>query len=122
MHVMGSPPTKYPAFGDDVRYQRHIKVSQPKGLAVVVGVEGLAAEVYRLAFALKGFRVALARDGEEGVHRVLSQQLPDVIVVDLGLPRPYGSMPRRDALEFLSVLRSIRVYETVPVIALTDDR
>lgn len=92
-----------------------------KGRAVLIGVDRLTAQIYRLAFVLNGFSVDLARDGEEGVHRVLCQDLPDVVVVDLGLPRVNSSVPRRDALEFLSVLRSVGVTQNVPVLALADE-
>ncbi len=102
-------------------YGRHVGRTDSKSRAVLIGMDRVAAEVHRLAFVLGGFSVDLARDGEEGVHRVLCQELPDVVVVDLGLPRVIRSMPRRDALEFLSVLRSMGVTNKVPVLALVDD-
>ena len=77
--------------------------------------------MYRLRLRLRGFSVDLARDGEDGLARILSGDLPDVLVVDLGLPRIERNQPRRDALDMLSVLRSVHLTNTVPVVALSCD-
>jgi CheY-like chemotaxis protein len=47
--------------------------------------------------------------------------MPDVIVLDLGLPRIYRGTPRKDELQMLAMLRSIRLTRSVPIVALSDD-
>jgi DNA-binding response OmpR family regulator len=79
------------------------------------------AEMYKLGFVMRGMTVDVARDGEEGIDRVLRGELPDIVVVDLGLPRVDRGVPRKDELDMLSTLRSIRLTETVPVVALSND-
>jgi len=79
------------------------------------------AEMYKLGFVMRGLTVDVARDGEEGIDRVLRGELPDIVVVDLGLPRIDRDVPRKDELDMLSTLRSIRLTQTVPVVALSND-
>jgi CheY-like chemotaxis protein len=80
-----------------------------------------SAEMYKLGFLLRGLSVDVAADGEEGIQWVLHGHLPDVIVLDLGLPRIDPQIPRKDQLELLATLRSIRLTESVPIVALSDD-
>src|SRR5712664_2343362 len=79
------------------------------------------AEMYKLGLVMRGLVVDVARDGEEGIDRVLQGVLPDIVVVDLGLPRVDRDIPRKDELEMLSTLRSIRLTKTMPVVALSND-
>lgn len=79
------------------------------------------ADVLRLALLTCGFKVDLACDGQEGIDSILRGQLPDVVVLDLGMPRPEKDMPRKDGMDMLSTLRSIRLTQQVPVLALAGD-
>ena len=79
------------------------------------------AEVFRLALLLRGFRVDVARDGQEGIESVLQGQLPDLVVLDLGLPRPERDTARKDGMDMLLTLRTIRLTEEIPVIVLGGD-
>lgn len=56
----------------------------------------------------KGYEVALAKTGQEGV-KAASEHHPDIIILDLNLPDRDG----------LSVLREIRGFSQAPVIILT---
>jgi CheY-like chemotaxis protein len=77
--------------------------------------------MYKLGFLLEGFSVDVALDGEEGIQRVLRGNLPDVIVLDLGLPRVDQRTPRKDELEMLATIRSLRLTQSIPVVALSSD-
>ena len=59
----------------------------------------------------EGYRVVLARDGEEALAEV-ERQLPDCIVLDV-------MMPRLDGFEVCRRLKSRRSTRTVPIIMLT---
>lgn len=59
----------------------------------------------------EGYRVAYARDGAEGLRRVLEQQ-PDLIVCDLQMPVMSGH-------QFLDRLRATPRFERIPVVLMT---
>jgi CheY-like chemotaxis protein len=79
------------------------------------------AEMYKLSLLLRGLTVDVARDGEEGIQRLLHGALPDAVVVDLGLPRVDQETPRKDGLDMISTLRALRLTEAVPVVVLSND-
>jgi CheY-like chemotaxis protein len=79
------------------------------------------AEMYKLSLLLRGFSVDVARDGEEGIQRVMRGSLPDAVVLDLGLPRVDHEVPRKDGLDMISALRSLRLTQAVPVVVLSND-
>ena len=86
-------------------------------------VEGdrATAETYRLALRMTGYAVDVARDGEEGLEHVGQGDMPDAGVIELGLPWAEPNRPRRDALDLLGAMRSGRVTNQVPVLALAGD-
>jgi DNA-binding response OmpR family regulator len=58
---------------------------------------------------LEGFRVVLARDGEEGL-RMITQHQPDVVLLDLMLPRKQG----------VDVIRELRAFDAeTPIVVLS---
>jgi CheY-like chemotaxis protein len=59
-----------------------------------------------------GFEVVVARNGSEALNLLTDGAGPDLILLDV-------RMPRMDGLEFLTVLRSYHRWQTVPVILLT---
>ncbi|MGH7930273.1 MAG: hybrid sensor histidine kinase/response regulator, partial [Candidatus Binatia bacterium] len=64
------------------------KVSRPLRV-LVVDDNHAAAEMLGTLFRLKGMPVQLAHDGEEAL-RVAEQFLPDVVLLDLGMPKLNG--------------------------------
>ncbi|MEK6247547.1 MAG: response regulator [Planctomycetales bacterium] len=59
----------------------------------------------------KGFEVAMAFDGEQGVEMALAQ-VPDLILLDM-------SLPVMDGWEAAGVLKSDTKTQDIPIIALT---
>lgn len=57
------------------------------------------------------FLVIEASDGEEGMHKALSEK-PDLILMD-------RSLPKLDGLELTRRLKRIKEFEKTPIIALT---
>lgn len=103
-------------------YPFRLRVLSSRGARVLlVEKDHTFAEMYKLGLLMRGFSVDVAQDGEEGIERVLRGDLPDAIVVDLGLPRVERTAPRKDALDLLSTLRSIHLTRALPVVALSDD-
>jgi two-component system response regulator VicR len=78
--------------------------------ARILVVDDEPAIVDMLAYNLEraNFRVAIARDGEEALAKAQQQQ-PDLIILDLMLPR----------LDGLEVCRALRRERDVPIIMLT---
>ena len=77
-------------------------------LVLVVDDEPAILRALRPALSARGFRVDVARTGQEALDRAAVQP-PDVIVLDLGLPDIDG----------LDVLRRLREWSEVPVVVLT---
>lgn len=79
-------------------------------MTVVLAVDDDAAILRTLGIALgaRGYEVELARDGRSALQ-VLDERVPDVVVLDLGLPD----------LDGLEVLRRIREVSSVPVVVLS---
>jgi CheY-like chemotaxis protein len=67
-------------------------------------------ELYTAYFTMRGFRVATAHDGEKGI--AAAQARPDVIVMDL-------SMPRVDGITAAKVLKNDSGTRDLPIILLT---
>jgi DNA-binding response OmpR family regulator len=71
------------------------------------------ADLYQLKLQLEGYRVAIARTGDEGLSLATSL-LPDVILLDLNLPGLEG-------LELLAHLRAKDATNAIPVVVITED-
>ena len=81
-------------------------------LEVLLAEDSLATrEVLRVLLEEQGFRVRVAADGEEALARV-AEELPDVLVTDI-------NMPRRDGLSLTRQLRAEARTNRLPVILLT---
>jgi DNA-binding response OmpR family regulator len=79
------------------------------GTVVVIEDDPHIADLVDLYLRRDGFRVLLARDGEEGL-RVVKQEDPWIVILDVGLPGP------RDGFD---VCREIRTSSNRPVLFLT---
>ncbi|HZT96649.1 MAG TPA: response regulator [Chloroflexota bacterium] len=68
-------------------------------------------ELLRLALESEGYEVAVAKDGIDGLE-ALKQAAPDVIVVDL-------MMPRMDGIAFAHELERLKLRPRIPLLVLT---
>jgi two-component system KDP operon response regulator KdpE len=83
----------------------------PRGespLVLVVDDEPAIVRALRAALTARGFRVDVARTGQEALDRAAGGS-PDVVVLDLGLPDIDG----------IDVLHRLREWSEVPVVVLT---
>src|SRR5437763_16392647 len=70
------------------------------------------AEMYKLKLELDGYRVTVAKSGEEGLDHAKSQ-VPDIGFLDIRLPK-------MDGFAVLETLRSDGVTRNIPVIILSN--
>src|SRR5256886_15679371 len=70
------------------------------------------AEMYKLKRELAGYRVTVAKAGEEGLDHA-KNQVPDIVFRDIRLPKIYG-------FAVLEKLPSDTVSKTIPVIILSN--
>ena len=82
-----------------------------EGKILVVDDEPDVLEVVKSRLELHGFRVITAGDGEEALLRV-GQEKPDLLLLDVNLPR-------KDGLEVLRILREDILHVHLPIIMLT---
>lgn len=80
----------------------------PEQLILVVEDEEAFIDALTVGLSKEGFRVAVARDGAEGLARFDELQ-PDLVLLDLMLPRISG----------IDVCREIRSRSAVPIIMVT---
>jgi DNA-binding response OmpR family regulator len=84
-------------------------VSEQNGTVIVVEDDPHIADLVDLYLRREGFRVLLARDGEEGLALVEREE-PWIVILDVGLPG------KRDGFD---VCRELRAKGNLPVLFLT---
>jgi DNA-binding response OmpR family regulator len=82
-----------------------------KGTILVVEDELAFRRVYEDLLKSDGYNVLVAEDGEKG-WELAYKELPDLIVLDLALPKLHG-------LDVLKNIRSSGVTKSIPVIVMT---
>lgn len=95
------------------------RIGPPRVL--VVEADHATAESYRVGLTIAGFKVDCSPDGEEALGRIIWGGVPDVIVLDLGLPRVDSTRRRRDSFDLLDALYASRLTDAVGVLAMSDD-
>lgn len=84
---------------------------QPQGAApliLVIEDEAPIRRFLRATLAQRGYRIAEAAGGEEGLARAAAQP-PDLVILDLGLPD----------LDGLAVIRHLRDWTQIPIVVLS---
>jgi|WetSurMetagenome_2_1015567.scaffolds.fasta_scaffold153898_2 DNA-binding response OmpR family regulator len=69
-------------------------------------------EIYGIELSQRGFEVITAKDGEEGLEVIKSQD-PDIALVDI-------RMPKSDGIELIRVLQKDKNSPKVPIVILTN--
>ena len=70
------------------------------------------AEMYKLKLELDGYRVTVAKSGEEGLDHA-KNQVPDIVFLDIRLPK-------LDGLGVLEALRGQEQTKQIPVVILSN--
>lgn len=89
-----------------------VKMQDSSKLILIVEDEPPLSEVLQDHFENEGFRIIVAKDGEEGLMLALSKK-PDMILLDINLPKLNG-------LDMLKQLRTYEAGKSIPAIALTN--
>lgn len=71
------------------------------------------ADMYRLKLEMDGYSVELARDGQEALDLLQSEDLPDLVFLDIRLPKV-------DGLTVLERLRATERTHELPVVILSN--
>ncbi|MFA6227813.1 MAG: response regulator [Patescibacteria group bacterium] len=79
---------------------------------LIVEDDVFLADLYKTKFALEGFKVVVAYDGEKG-WEAARKGSPDIILLDLVLPKMSG-------FDILKSLKADSKLEKIPVILLTN--
>ncbi len=79
---------------------------------LIVEDEKILGEMYYDKFIQAGFEVILAHSAEEGIE-VVSKEKPDLILLDILLPRANG-------VSFLAKLRKIPEFSSIPVVVFSN--
>ena len=79
---------------------------------LIIEDDTIVASIYRNKFQVEGYTVTLAQDGEAGVTLVASEH-PDLIIVDLMLPRMNG-------VEVIRKVRALPESKTTPIIVFSN--
>ncbi|PIT90425.1 MAG: response regulator, partial [Candidatus Komeilibacteria bacterium CG10_big_fil_rev_8_21_14_0_10_41_13] len=79
---------------------------------LIIEDDGFLLQMYSSKLTLEGFKVVDAIDGEKGV-RVAKKELPDLILLDLMLPK-------KDGVTVLGELKKDKETKNIPVIILTN--
>jgi CheY-like chemotaxis protein len=89
--------------------------TQQRELATVLFVEDdpAYADMYRLKLELDGYTVRLATDGQEALQMLEREALPDLVFLDVRLPR-------LDGLSLLRRLRESQRTQALPVVIVSN--
>jgi len=79
---------------------------------LIVEDDVFLADLYKTKFALEGFKVNVAYDGEKGLEMAV-KNLPDIILLDLVLPKMSG-------FDVLKEVKGNAKSKSIPVILLTN--
>ena len=79
---------------------------------LLVEDDPLMLNMYQKVFNYEGFKIEIAKDGEEGLEKAKSQR-PNLILLDI-------MMPRLDGLDLLKKLKADSNLTNIPVVMLTN--
>ncbi len=81
-------------------------------LVLLIEDDDVLAQMYRVKLERDGYTVRVAGDSEQA-QRLIEEQLPDLIFLDIRLPR-------MDGLSFLEQLRGSALTRNVPVVIVSN--
>lgn len=70
------------------------------------------SKVYELKLVKEGIEIAVARDGEEGIAKIISEK-PDLVMLDL-------MIPRKDGFAVLDEVRANPAVKDIPILVLSN--
>ncbi len=83
----------------------------PAATVLVVDDDPVIQTLLRVNFELEGYRVLIAADGREALHRARADR-PDVVILDV-------MMPKMDGIQVASTLKADAATAAIPIIMLS---
>lgn len=83
-----------------------------KGKVLIIDDDKVLTKIYSQKFISRGFKVAIAYDGLDGLEKTVSEK-PDIVILDIMLPKLDGVMLFRK-------MRAVPETENIAVILLTN--
>ena len=80
---------------------------------LIIEDDSFLSDMYNTKFTAEGFDVTLAQDGEDGLNILDGGLVPDVILLDI-------VMPKMDGIEVLGKIKKMDNIKDVPVVMLTN--
>lgn len=93
-------------------YQRTLMVT-PKGTILLIEDDAFISSMYQTKLGMLGYTVRVAGDGEEGWQALTEGPTPDLVLLDIVLPK-------RDGFEILAEIRRAPQLRGLPVLLLTN--
>lgn len=84
---------------------------KPK-VVLIVEDEDLVARLYQQTLEGGGIQAVIARDGEEAM-RLMNEQVPDLVILDI-------MMPKINGMQVLADIKQDRRFERLPVVILSN--
>lgn len=84
-----------------------------KGTILLVEDDAFISSMYQTKLAMLGYTVRVAGDGEEGWNALKEGPAPDLVLLDIVLPK-------RDGFEILTEIRRDPKLRAIPVLLLTN--
>ena len=79
---------------------------------LIIEDDRIIGSIYSKKFAVEGFNVEVAEDGQTGLERILAFQ-PDIVLLDLMLPKLNG-------LDILTRVRAMPEFQRLPIIVFSN--
>lgn len=84
-----------------------------KGIILLIEDDAFISSMYQTKLSMLGYTVRVAADGEAGWQALQETQKPDLVLLDVVLPK-------KDGFEILTELRRDPVLKDLPVLLLTN--
>ena len=80
---------------------------------LIIEDDTFLSDMYQTKFSSDGFQVTMAEDGEVGIKLLTGDLRPDIILLDI-------VMPKIDGIETLTKIKKMEDVKDIPVIMLTN--
>lgn len=87
-------------------------MTDTKKKVLIIEDDDHISKIYEIKLSKDGVETILARDGEEGLERIISQK-PDLILLDL-------MIPKRDGFSVLEEVKKNPATKNIPVLVLSN--
>lgn len=80
---------------------------------LIVEDDFFVSDIYHTKFEQEGYSVTVARDGEDALKKLEVGLIPDIILLDI-------VMPKMDGKEFLKKVKTMDGFKDIPILVLSN--